>query len=130
MGYDRLLAFALNGLAHAALAREDDAAAHVHAQEALATATRIGETPVKLEVLTVAARLHLRAGRAERALELASLVRGHPAADNEARETAGRVAAEAGDTLDAERREAAESRGAALTLEEAVAAVLEEEVET
>lgn len=129
IGNKSQVAFALSVLGAAAVRLDEYAIGRAHLDEALDIFWNIGETPFLLGTLPDYARFFWRTGSPERALELLGLVRAHPAALSESRQTAERVLAELPPLpgLTQERIQAALARGEKLNLEETIKSLLNNE---
>jgi predicted ATPase/DNA-binding SARP family transcriptional activator len=93
IGYDWPAAYALAGLARAALARQQPNEAREYLYKALAKAQKYGADGVTMVVLTGIAEMYAATGAPEQAHPLASLVIAHPISWNETKARARRIQA-------------------------------------
>lgn len=124
MGFRRLLAFCQVALGNVFTARGELPRAGESFASALALADDIGEAPLTLEAVMSFARLRHAQGRTAEAAELVALLDAHAATDQLARTAAAALRAELASALPVDELRAAEARGAAASLDEAVARLL------
>jgi hypothetical protein len=120
------MAIVQTNLGFTAYALHDHPAASSAFDNALRLATEIGATPLALEVLVGLALLHAGAGRPEQAAELVGLALRHPASNNDVRMQIELFIGEIAGLLAPDRMSAALERGAALRLEDVIAAQIQD----
>ena len=118
------IANSLNNLGIVALALEEDLEAKAYLCEGLKTAMEIQAVPVAFGGVIGMAKLLAKTGQRERAVELLACVSHHPAIDKETQDEAEQLLAPLKSELPRQVMEAAQRRGRARRLEEAVEELL------
>jgi predicted ATPase/DNA-binding SARP family transcriptional activator len=121
------LAYATQGLGRVALSQADLPRACKHFRKALARAHQLANIALSTLTLAGMAEYYAASGETERAVELAALLLSHKATWNETRERLSDLVAGCAPLLTGAAFSAAQARGRQLSLEGAIAAILEAE---